>query len=53
MLPILFAWGYGLVLYLLSWKCPDPTLAGIGYVLALWQFIAAGIFAWRYSREDD
>lgn len=53
MWQVAFAFGYGVVLYLLAWYCTQPVLAGIGFVLAAWMFIAGTIQAWRESREHD
>lgn len=53
MLQVAFAFGYGVVLYLLAWYCPIPFLAGVGFVLAAWMFVAGTIQAWRNSREND
>ena len=53
MIPILFAWGYGFVLYLLAWFCTVPVLAITGYLLCAWMFISGTIQAWRYTRDRN
>lgn len=53
MIPILFAWAYGLVLYLLAWFCKVPALAVVGYVFSAWMFLSGTIQAWRYTRGND
>ena len=53
MIQILFAWGYGFVLYMLSWYSTQPAWSIVGYILSAWMFISGGIAAWNKAREDD
>ena len=53
MIQILFAWGYGFVLYMLSWYSTQLVWSVLGYLCSAWMFITGGIVAWRNARKDD